>query len=177
MPTAKALFLEAGRLIVDLCRRYYQEDDSSVLPRNIASFEAFENAMCLDIAMGGSTNTILHLLAAAQEGGVDFTMSDIDRLSKKVPNICKVAPATELFHVEDVHRAGGVMSILAELNRGGLLHNEVPTIREASLFEALVKYDVATNEDEALHEFYHWTRWYSDPSGVQSSRAIQQVGS
>ena len=166
----KELFLEAGRLIVDLCRRYYQEDDSSVLPRNIASFEAFENAMCLDIAMGGSTNTILHLLAAAQEGGVDFTMSDIDRLSKKVPNICKVAPATELFHVEDVHRAGGVMSILAELNRGGLLHNEVPTIHEPSLFEALVKYDVATNEDEALHEFYR-----AGPAGIPTQVAFSQA--
>ena len=163
----KELFLSAGRLIVDLCRRYYDDDDYSVLPRSVASFDAFENAMSLDIAMGGSTNTILHLLAAAQEGGVDFTMADIDRLSKKVPNICKVAPATELFHVEDVHRAGGVMGILAELNRAGLLNNEAPTVYAPSLFEALMQYDVASNDDESLHEFYR-----AGPAGIPTQVAI-----
>jgi len=166
----KELFLRAGRLIVDLCRRYYDEDDDSVLPRNVASFEAFENAMSLDIAMGGSTNTILHLLAAAQEGGVDFTMADIDRLSKKVPNICKVAPATELFHVEDVHRAGGVMAILAELNRAGLLNNQTPTVYESSLFEALMKYDISSNDDDALHEFYR-----AGPAGIPTQVAFSQA--
>lgn len=165
----KELFLEAGRLVVELCRRYYNNDDESVLPRNVASFAAFENAMSLDIAMGGSTNTILHLLAAAQEGGVDFTMADIDRLSKKVPNICKVAPATELYHVEDVHRAGGVMGILAELNRAGLLNNEIPTVHEPSLFEALSKYDVATNDDEALQTFYR-----AGPAGIPTQVAFSQ---
>jgi len=165
----KELFLEAGRLVVELCRRYYNDDDESVLPRNVASFAAFENAMSLDIAMGGSTNTILHLLAAAQEGGVEFTMADIDRLSKKVPNICKVAPATELYHVEDVHRAGGVMGILAELNRAGLLNNEIPTVHEASLFEALSKYDVATNDDEALQTFYR-----AGPAGIPTQVAFSQ---
>jgi len=165
----KELFLEAGRLVVELCRRYYNDDDESVLPRNVASFAAFENAMSLDIAMGGSTNTILHLLAAAQEGEVDFTMADIDRLSKKVPNICKVAPATELYHVEDVHRAGGVMGILAELNRAGLLNNEIPTVHEPSLFEALSKYDVATNDDEALQTFYR-----AGPAGIPTQVAFSQ---
>ncbi|MEC7828820.1 MAG: dihydroxy-acid dehydratase [Actinomycetota bacterium] len=165
----KELFLEAGRLVVELCRRYYNNDDESVLPRNVASFAAFENAMSLDIAMGGSTNTILHLLAAAQEGEVDFTMADIDRLSKKVPNICKVAPATELYHVEDVHRAGGVMGILAELNRAGLLNNEIPTVHEPSLFEALSKYDVATNDDEALQTFYR-----AGPAGIPTQVAFSQ---
>tara|TARA_Y100001968_G_scaffold282690_1_gene280822 strand:- start:2268 stop:3704 length:1437 start_codon:yes stop_codon:yes gene_type:complete len=165
----RELFLRAGRLAVELCGRYYGEDDDSVLPRNVASFAAFENAMCLDIAMGGSTNTILHLLAAAQEGGVDFTMSDIDRLSKKVPNVCKVAPATELYHVEDVHRAGGVMAILAELNRAGLLNNQVPTVHEPSLFEALTKYDVATNDDADLHTFYR-----AGPAGIPTQVAFSQ---
>ncbi len=166
----KELFLRAGRLVVDLCRRYYDEDDYSVLPRNVASFDAFENAMSLDIAMGGSTNTILHLLAAAQEGGVDFTMADIDRLSKKVPNICKVAPATELFHVEDVHRAGGVMGILAELNRAGLLNNETPTVYAPSLFEALMQNDVVSNDDESLHEFYR-----AGPAGIPTQVAFSQA--
>ncbi len=128
----KELFLEAGRLIVELAKRYYEEDDNSALPRTIASFAAFENAMTLDIAMGGSTNTVLHLLAAAHEAELDFTMADIDRLSRKVPNLCKVAPATQLYHMEDVHRAGGVIGILAELDRGGLLHRDVPTVHAAS---------------------------------------------
>ena len=166
----RELFLQAGRLVVDLCRRYYNEDDSSVLPRTVATFEAFENAMCLDIAMGGSTNTILHLLAAAQEGGVDFTMADIDRLSKKVPNICKVAPASELFHVEDVHRAGGVMGILAELNRAGLLNNQVSTVHEPTLFDAIAKYDVRTNDDEELHTFFR-----AGPAGIPTQVAFSQA--
>lgn len=166
----KELFLRAGRLAVDLCKRYYHDDDDSVLPRNIGSFEAFENAMTLDIAMGGSTNTILHLLAAAQEAEIDFTMADIDRLSKKVPNICKVAPATELYHVEDVHRAGGVMSILGELNRGGLINNQVPTVHEPTMFEAIAKYDVATNSDPELHEFFK-----AGPAGIPTQVAFSQA--
>ena len=120
----KRLFVEAGHLIVDLARRYYEQDDESVLPRNIANFKAFENAMTLDIAMGGSTNTVLHLLAAAHEGEIDFTMRDIDRLSRRVPVLCKVAPAIADVHVEDVHRAGGIMGILGELERGGLLNRD-----------------------------------------------------
>ena len=166
----RELFLEAGRLAVDLCRRYYDDDDDSVLPRKVATFEAFENAMSLDIAMGGSTNTILHLLAAAQEGEVNFTMADIDRLSKKVPNICKVAPATELFHVEDVHRAGGVMGILAELNRAGLLNNQVSTVHEPTMFDAIAKYDVVTNGDEKLHRFYR-----AGPAGIPTQTAFSQA--
>ncbi len=166
----KELFLRAGRLAVDLCQRYYRDGDESVLPRSVGSFEAFENAMTLDIAMGGSTNTILHLLAAAQEAEVDFTMADIDRLSRKVPNVCKVAPATELYHVEDVHRAGGVMSILAELNRGGLINNQVPTVHESTMFDAISKYDVATNPDEALHEFYR-----AGPAGISTQVAFSQA--
>src|SRR6202790_2453408 len=124
----KSLFVEAGHLIVDLARRHYEQDDASVLPRGIASFKAFENAMTLDIAMGGSTNTVLHLLAAAHEGKIPFTMSDIDRLSRQVPHICKVAPSSATVHVEDVHRAGGVFAILAELSRGGLVHRDVYTV-------------------------------------------------
>ncbi|MBL8214967.1 MAG: dihydroxy-acid dehydratase, partial [Bryobacterales bacterium] len=124
----KELFLQAGRRIVDLAKRYYEQDDATVLPRAIATFAAFENAMALDIAMGGSTNTILHLLAAAQEGEVPFTMTDIDRMSRKVPHLCKVAPSSHDVHVEDVHRAGGVMAILAELDRAGLIHRDVPTV-------------------------------------------------
>ncbi|MEP6868103.1 MAG: dihydroxy-acid dehydratase, partial [Novosphingobium sp.] len=124
----KQLFLRAGRTVVDLCRRYYEQDDESVLPRSIASFDAFENAMTLDIAMGGSTNTVLHLLAAAYEAGVDFTMTDIDRLSRRVPVLCKVAPAKADVHMEDVHRAGGIMAILGQLDRAGLLHTHLPTV-------------------------------------------------
>ena len=165
----RELFLEAGRLVVELCRRYYQEDDASVLPRSIGSFEAFENAMTLDIAMGGSTNTILHLLAAAQEAELDFKMADIDRLSRKVPNICKVAPASEFFHVEDVHRAGGVMGILAELNRAGLIANQVPTVHSPTMFEAISRWDVATNDDPALHEFFR-----AGPAGIPTQVAFSQ---
>ena len=124
----KELFLRAGRQVVELCRRYYGQDDASVLPRSIATFQAFENAMTLDVAMGGSTNTVLHILAAAQEAGVDFTMADIDRISRAVPCLCKVAPMTDKYHIEDVHRAGGIMGILGELDRAGLLHRDVPTV-------------------------------------------------
>src|SRR5699024_10221245 len=128
----QGLFESAGAVIVDLCRRYYEEKDESVLPRNIATFEAFENAMVLDIAMGGSTNTVLHLLAAAQEAGVDFTMADIDRLSRQVPCLCKVSPAIDDVHVEDVHRAGGILGILAELARGGFLNLDVGNIHSGT---------------------------------------------
>ncbi len=138
----KELFLEAGRRIVDLTRRYYEKNDASVLPKSIAGFAAFENAMSLDIAMGGSTNTILHLLAAAQEAGVDFTMKDIDRLSRRVPHLCKVAPSIQTYHMEDVHRAGGVMGILGELDRAKLLNTSVPTVHSATLADALKEYDV-----------------------------------
>ncbi|WP_420626329.1 dihydroxy-acid dehydratase [Candidatus Poriferisodalis sp.] len=165
----RELFLKAGRLVVELCRRYYQQDDESVLPRAIGSFEAFENAMTLDIAMGGSTNTILHLLAAAQEAGLDFAMADIDRLSHKVPNICKVAPASEFFHVEDVHRAGGVMGILAELNRAGLIANQVPTVHSPTMFEAISRWDVATNDDPSLAEFFR-----AGPAGIPTQVAFSQ---
>lgn len=150
----KQLFLRAGRVVVDLARRYYEQDDLRALPRSIATFEAFENAMCLDIAMGGSTNTILHLLAAAQEGGVDFTMADIDRLSRKVPHLCKVAPSTPLYHMEDVHRAGGVMGILGELARGGLLNTNALTVHSESLAHALEKWDVAATKDDDVKTFF-----------------------
>ncbi|HBS26308.1 MAG TPA: dihydroxy-acid dehydratase, partial [Gammaproteobacteria bacterium] len=136
------LFLEAGRLIVDIAKRYYEQDDDSVLPRSVANFGAFENAMSLDIAMGGSTNTILHLLAAAAEGEINFTMDDIDRLSRKVPNLCKVAPSTQKYHMEDVHRAGGVLAILGELDRGGLIHRDAGSIHAESLGAALNQWDI-----------------------------------
>ncbi len=166
----RELFLRAGRLVVELSRRYYGDDDASVLPRNIGSFEAFENAMTLDIAMGGSTNTILHLLAAAEEAELNFTMADIDRLSRKVPNICKVAPATELFHVEDVHRAGGVMAILGELNRAGLLNNQVPMVHSPSLAEAIAEWDVASNPSEELATFFR-----AGPAGIPTQVAFSQA--
>ena len=133
----KRLLVEAGHLIVDITRRHYEQDDLTVLPRNIASKAAFENAMTLDIAMGGSTNTVLHILAAAHEGGVDFTMADIDRLSRKVPVLCKVAPAKADVHMEDVHRAGGIMAILGQLDAAGLLHRDTPTVHAASLGAAM----------------------------------------
>ena len=150
----KELFLEAGRRIVEITRRYYEQDDESVLPRSIATMAAFENAMSLDIAMGGSTNTILHLLAAAQEAGVPFTMADIDRLSRRVPHLAKVAPSTQQYHMEDVHRAGGVMAILGELARGNLLNLEASTVHSPSLGAALEKYDVRRAQDEAVKTFY-----------------------
>ena len=165
----KELFLRAARLIVDITRRYYEQDDSSVLPRSIATFEAFENAMSLDIAMGGSTNTVLHLLAAAQEGKVDFTMADIDRLSRRVPNLCKVAPATQKYHMEDVHRAGGIFAILGELDRAGLIHREVATVHSPSLGEALERWDVRRTDDEAVHRFYR-----AAPGGVPTTEAFSQ---
>ncbi len=163
------LFKEAGRRVVDLARRWYEQDDASALPRNIATFEAFENAMSLDIAMGGSTNTVLHLLAAAQEGQVEFTMADIDRLSRRVPNLCKVAPATQKYHMEDVHRAGGVIGILGELDRGGLIHREVPTVHTATLGEALERWDVVCTEEEAAR-----TRYLAGPGGIPTQVAFSQ---
>ncbi len=166
----KELFLQAGRLIVDLARRYYEQDDASVLPRSIASKQAFENAMSLDIAMGGSTNTILHLLAAANEAGVDFKMADIDQLSRKVPCLCKVAPATQKYHMEDVHRAGGVIGILAELARAGLLHTNVPTIHAPTLQAALDQWDVVGKDaDSAAHQLFR-----AAPGGVRTTVAFSQ---
>ena len=167
----RELFLEAGRRIVELTQRYYQRGDAAVLPRGIATFEAFENAMSLDIAMGGSTNTVLHLLAAAQEGGVDFTMSDIDRLSRRVPNLCKVAPATQKYHMEDVHRAGGVIAILGELDKAGLLHREVRTVHGETLAEALERWDIArpSSWDEAR------LRYSAGPAGIPTQEAFSQA--
>ncbi len=166
----KELFLEAGRRIVDITRRYYENDDESVLPRNIASFDAFENAMSLDIAMGGSTNTILHLLAAAQEGEVPFTMKDIDRLSRRVPQLCKVAPNIQKYHMEDVHRAGGIMAILGEMDRAGLLHTDVATVHSASMKEALAKWDIVQTDDQAVHTFY-----MAGPAGIRTTEAFSQA--
>ncbi|MCU0933985.1 MAG: dihydroxy-acid dehydratase [Thiobacillaceae bacterium] len=165
----KALFLRAGRLAVELAKRYYEGDDASVLPRAIANFQAFENAMCLDIAMGGSTNTVLHLLAAAREAGVDFTMADIDRLSRKVPNLAKVAPSTQLYHMEDVHRAGGVMAILGELDRAGLIHRECHTVHSKTLGGALQVWDVMQAHDVSVFEFYK-----AAPGGVPTQVAFSQ---
>ncbi len=163
------LFLEAGRRIVDITKRHYEEDDYSLLPRSIANFEAFENAMCLDIAMGGSTNTILHLLAAAQEAELEFTLQDIDRLSRKVGQFCKVAPNTPKYHMEDVHRAGGIMAILGELDRAGLIHNQLPMIHSATVSEALAKYDIAVTKDEAVLKMYS-----AGPAGISSQTAFSQ---
>ena len=163
------LFLRAGRTVVDLAKRYYEGDDDRVLPRSIASFEAFENAMSLDIAMGGSTNTVLHLLAAASEGGVPFTMDDIDRLSRKVPCLCKVAPAKSDVHMEDVHRAGGIMSILGELDRGGLLHTHLPTVHAPTLGDAIKRWDIVQSQDEDVHHFFR-----AAPGGVPTQTAFSQ---
>ncbi|MEW6577203.1 dihydroxy-acid dehydratase [Sphingorhabdus sp.] len=165
----KSLFLKAGRLAVELCRRYYEEEDASVLPRNVASFEAFENAMSLDIAMGGSTNTVLHLLAAAYEGGINFTMADIDRLSRKVPCLSKVAPAKSDVHMEDVHRAGGIMSILGELDRAGLIHRHLPTVHSRTMGDALDKWDITRTNDPEVHEFFK-----AAPGGVPTQTAFSQ---
>jgi dihydroxy-acid dehydratase len=162
------LFRKAGRTIVALARRYYGQGDVRALPRNIAGKTAFENAMSLDIAMGGSTNTVLHLLAAAQEGGIDFHMSDIDRLSRKVPNLCKVAPSSH-FHLEDVHRAGGVMAILGELDRAALLDTSVPTVHASTLAAALDSWDVMRTQDPLVHEFYR-----AGPAGIRSQIAFSQ---
>jgi dihydroxy-acid dehydratase len=165
----KRLFLEAGRLAVDLCKRYYEEDDASVLPRSIASFDAFENAVCLDIAMGGSTNTVLHLLAAAHEAGVNFTMSDIDRLSRRVPCLSKVAPAKSDVHMEDVHRAGGIYAILGELDRAGLIHTHLPTVHSRTLAEALDRWDVKRTDSPSVQEFFR-----AAPGGVPTQVAFSQ---
>lgn len=165
----EGLFKQAGTQIVELCRRYYQEDDESALPRNIANFKAFENAMSLDIAMGGSTNTILHLLAAAIEGEVPFTMDDIDRLSRKVPHLCKVAPSTPQYHMEDVHRAGGVMGILAELSRAGLLHENTPHVLGQSMGEVLKEWDIAESPSEQALTFYR-----AGPAGIRTTQAFSQ---
>ncbi|MBO9499676.1 MAG: dihydroxy-acid dehydratase [Novosphingobium sp.] len=163
------LFERAGRLVVTLAKRYYEEDDESVLPRQIASFEAFENAMSLDIAMGGSTNTVLHLLAAAQEAGVDFTMADIDRLSRKVPCLSKVAPAKSDVHMEDVHRAGGIMAILGELDRAGLLHTALPTVHSPTMGDALADWDIRLTNNPKVQEFYK-----AAPGGVPTQVAFSQ---
>ena len=165
----KGLFVEAGHLIVDLARRYYEQDDASVLPRNVANFKAFENAMSLDIAMGGSTNTVLHLLAAAYEGEIPFTMEDIDRLSRQVPVLCKVAPSVADVHMEDVHRAGGVMAILGELERAGLVHSDLPSVHSASLAAALERWDIRRTSSESVRSFYK-----AAPGGVPTQTAFSQ---
>ncbi|MBE2899131.1 dihydroxy-acid dehydratase [Pasteurellaceae bacterium 20609_3] len=165
----KGLFVQAGRQIVELCQRYYEQDDDSVLPRNIATKAAFDNAMSLDIAMGGSTNTVLHLLAAAQEAEVDFTMQDIDRLSRVVPCLCKVAPNTNQYHMEDVHRAGGVMGILGELDRANLLHNQTRTVLGLSLQEQLERYDIKRTDSTEVHDFYR-----AGPAGIRTTQAFSQ---
>jgi len=165
----KGLFVEAGHLIVDLARRYYEQNDETALPRNIASFKAFENAMTMDIAMGGSTNTVLHLLAAAYEGEIPFTMQDIDRLSRRVPVLCKVAPSVADVHMEDVHRAGGVMAILGELDRANLIHRELPTVHSASIGEALNRWDIRRSQSESVRTFY-----MAAPGGVPTQVAFSQ---
>jgi dihydroxy-acid dehydratase len=166
----KELFLEAGRTIVSLARRAYEGDDASVLPRSIANFQAFENAMTLDIAMGGSTNTVLHLLAAAEEAGVAFGMSDIDRLSRRVPCLCKVAPNIPDVHIEDVHRAGGIMGILGQLDRGGLINRECGTVHSKTLAEAFDKWDISRSNDPKVHEFFK-----AAPGGVRTTEAFSQA--
>ena len=166
----RELFLEAGRRIVDLARRYYEEDDETVLPRSVASFDAFENAMALDIAMGGSTNTVLHLMAAAHEAKVEFSMADIDRLSREVPHLCKVAPATHQYHMEDVHRAGGVLGILGELDRAGLIHADTHTVHARTMGEALDSWDIV--RDSATEEARQ--RFSAGPAGIPSQEAFSQ---
>ena len=163
------LFLEAGRRIVDLAKRYYENDEDDVLPRAIASKAAFENAIALDIAMGGSTNTVLHLLAAAHEAEVDFTMADIDRMSRKIPNLCKVAPATNKYHMEDVHRAGGVVAILGELAAGGLLHTDVPTVHSKTMADGLAQWDIKRSQYEAAQ-----LRYLAGPAGIPTQVAFSQ---
>ncbi|KGQ32775.1 dihydroxy-acid dehydratase [Gallibacterium genomosp. 2] len=165
----KKLFLKAGSQIVELCRRYYEQDDDSVLPRSIATKDAFNNAMSLDIAMGGSTNTVLHLLAAAQEAEVDFTMTDIDRLSRLVPCLCKVAPNTNKYHIEDVHRAGGVMGILGELERANLLHNQTHTVLGLTLEQQLNQYDIKRDVSDEVKLFYR-----AGPAGIRTTQAFSQ---
>lgn len=165
----KRLFVEAGHLIVDLARRWYEQEDVSVLPRTIASKAAFENAMALDIAMGGSTNTVLHILAAAHEAEVDFTMDDIDRLSRRVPCLSKVAPAKNDVHMEDVHRAGGIMRILGELDRGGLINRECPTVHAATLGDAIDRWDITRTNSETVREFFK-----AAPGGIPTQTAFSQ---
>ena len=162
------LFKQAGRTIVDMAKRYYEQDEVSLLPRSMG-FKAFENAIALDIAMGGSTNTILHLLAIAQEAEIDFTMADIDRMSKTVPQLCKVAPNTNKYHIEDVHRAGGIMAILGELDRAGKLHTDVPTVHAKTMKDALDQWDIARNPSDAVKQFY-----MAGPAGVPSQVAFSQ---
>jgi dihydroxy-acid dehydratase len=163
------LFEQAGHVVVDLCRRYYEQDDESVLPRSIATKAAFENAMALDIAMGGSTNTVLHILAAAHEGGVDFTMDDIDALSRRVPVLSKVAPAKNDVHMEDVHRAGGIMAILGQLDRAGLINRDEPTIHAPTMAHALDKWDISRTNSEEVREFFK-----AAPGGVRTTQAFSQ---
>ncbi|MEW6763158.1 MAG: dihydroxy-acid dehydratase [Pseudomonadota bacterium] len=166
----KELFLRAGRLIVELAKRHYEGDDYSVLPRSIATKAAFENAMALDVSMGGSTNTVLHLLAAAHEAKVEFTMADIDRISRKVPCLCKVAPMTDKYHIEDVHRAGGIISILGELARAGLLDTSLPTVHSPTMGEAIEKYDIKRSDDQAVHQLFR-----AAPGGVPTQVAFSQA--
>ena len=165
----KQLFLNAGRLIVDIAKRYYEQDDESVLPRSVANFKAFENAMSLDVAMGGSTNTVLHLLAAAHEAGVDFTMKDIDRISRGVPCVCKVAPATAKYHMEDVHRAGGVMGILGELDRAGVIHRDTPVVHAPTMGDALDQWDVMKTGNEEAKKLF-----LAAPGGIATTIAFSQ---
>ncbi|RNL67294.1 dihydroxy-acid dehydratase [Zhongshania marina] len=165
----KKLFLEAGRRIVELAKRYYEEDDASVLPRNIASYSAFKNAMALDIAMGGSTNTILHLLAAAQEAELNFTLKDIDKLSREIPQLCKVAPNTPLYHMEDVHRAGGVFAILGELDRAGLLETDIPTVHASTMGAAVAQWDIMNTDNDAVKNFFK-----AGPAGIPTQTAFSQ---
>ena len=163
------LFKSAGHRIVELAKRYYEQDDVTALPRSIATRDAFENAIALDIAMGGSTNTVLHLLAIAQEGDVDFTMADIDRMSRRVPQLCKVAPSTQKYHMEDVHRAGGIVAILGELSRAGLLHTDVRNVLGLSLAELIEQYDIALNPSDAVKKFYS-----AGPAGIPTTVAFSQ---
>ncbi len=163
------LFKLAGQRIVTLAKRWYEQDDASALPRNIATKAAFENAMALDIAMGGSTNTVLHLRAAAQEAGVYFTLADIDRMSRKVPQLCKVAPSTQKYHMEDVHRAGGVVAILGQLEKAGLVHGDTRNVLGTSLVELLAEYDVSRSNDKGVHDFYR-----AGPAGIRTTKAFSQ---
>ncbi|NVC95264.1 dihydroxy-acid dehydratase [Vibrio natriegens] len=163
------LFINAGKRIVELTRRYYEQDDESALPRNIANRDAFENAMALDIAMGGSSNTVLHLLAAAQEGEIDFDMNDIDEMSRRVPHLCKVAPSTQKYHMEDVHRAGGVMAILGELDRAGLLNGSTSTVLGMTMQQQLAEYDIMQTENEEVLKFFR-----AGPAGIRTTQAFSQ---
>jgi dihydroxy-acid dehydratase len=165
----KELFLRAGRLIVEITKRHYEQDDYSVLPRSIATKQAFENAMALDVSMGGSTNTVLHMLAAAHEAGVAFTMADIDRISRQVPCLCKVAPMTDKYHIEDVHRAGGIVAILGELARAGLLDTSLPTVHSPTIAAAIEQYDIRRSDDPAVHSMFR-----AAPGGVPTQVAFSQ---